>query len=296
MQALQNLNQTFARCHQSRAAIDIESAVETVLRAHLVVDGSAWKRVEEDEATDWNGQPYTAANNALRAALRAATRKNVTFDNVSAFNIPDPPADGSAAQEKRELQFNMFVEVDGNFWVPVPRREPSKGCVLLAWKLTRASGTTRQKMVGIATMTRLTRRNLTETSKTYLTPRALQLLESHMNDCAIIDTLCSLENGEGRLLTMHALAHAFGSKLSGLVAHSFTSRQSGQAFEEPESLNMFQLLGFQPVFEGPTYFRSTNVSGTFFAKMNLDMQGFPKEAVRLCARENDATITSFKCI
>ena len=122
--------------------------METVLRAHLVVDDFEIDDVEEDEATDWNGQPYTAANNALRAALRAATRKNVTFDNVSAFNIPDPPADGSAAQEKHELQFNMFVEVDGNFWVPVPRREPSKGCVLLAWKLTRASGTTPRRWSG----------------------------------------------------------------------------------------------------------------------------------------------------
>ena len=59
---------------------------------------------------------------------------------------------------------------------------------------------------------------------------------------------------------------------------------------------MFQLLGFQPVFEGPTYFQIYQRSGTFFAKMNLDMQGFPKEAVRLCARGDDATITSFKCV
>ena len=155
-------------------------------------------------------------------------------------------------------------------------------CVLLAWRMTFDASRRRlnaPELVGIATLADFALSAHFSTDRASLSPGDHATLCPYARNWAYIDCMCSSAPGVGRLLVLHAYSFALACKKDGLISLSYSSTRKAT----PESLRLFQQLGFQPLIP-QAHFAIQHMYGTWFVKRDVDLSGLAMDGVRVCTR------------
>lgn len=103
-------------------------------------------------------------------------------------------------------------------------------CVMLAWKMSfDAAGKKMNSplLVGIATVSSFISTESFSTSDDDISPQDFRRLQPYFSDNWIyIDGMCSILPGVGRLLVLHAYAHALKTKQKGVIALAYSEKSN----------------------------------------------------------------------